>query len=68
MKLEAAAVEVESATLRDAVAEEVLVPAVGAPTTGGVFDRFPQGPARILVDHRQDRPEGDEGEVACRRS
>ena len=29
-------------TLRDAVAEEVLVPVVGAPTTGCVFDRFPR--------------------------
>ena len=29
-------------TLRGAVAEEVLVPVVGAPSTGGVFDRFPQ--------------------------
>ena len=52
---EAAAVEVEAVdfpevdadrkdatTLRDAVAEEVLVSVVGAPTTGSVFDRFPQ--------------------------
>ena len=33
--------------LRDAVAEEVLVPVVGAPTTGGVFDRFPQSSGRM---------------------
>ena len=32
----------DATTLRDVVAEEVLVPVVGAPTTGGVFDRFPQ--------------------------
>ena len=30
------------ASLRKVVIEEVLVPVVGAPTTGGVFDRFPQ--------------------------
>ena len=36
------------ATLRDAVAEEVLVPVVGAPMTGGVFDRFPQSSGRSL--------------------
>ena len=30
------------ATLRDAVAEDVLVPAVGAPQTGWRVDRFPQ--------------------------
>ena len=30
------------ASLRKVVIEDVLVPVVGAPTTGGVFDRFPQ--------------------------
>ena len=30
------------ASLRKVVIEEVLVPVVGAPTTGSVFDRFPQ--------------------------
>ena len=33
------------ASLRKVVIEEVLVPVVRAPTTGGVFDRFPQSPA-----------------------
>ena len=59
---EAAAVEVESvdfpevdadrkdeATLRDAVAEEVLVPTRGAPQTGWRVDRFPQGPGRMRL-------------------
>ena len=35
------------ATLRDVVAEEVLVPTVGAPLTGWRVDRFPQGPGRM---------------------
>ena len=47
------------------VAEEVLVPAVGAPQTGWCVDRFPRGPARTAADHRQGRPEGDKGVVAC---
>ena len=34
----------DEATLRDFVAEEVLVPAVGAPQTGWRVDRFPRGP------------------------
>ena len=55
----------DEATLRDVVAEEVLVPAVGAPQTGWRVDRFLRGPARTPVDHLQGRPEGDEGEVAC---
>ena len=33
----------DEATLRDFVAEEVLVPTVGAPPTGWRVDRFPQG-------------------------
>ena len=37
------------ATLRDVVAEEVLVPAVGAPQSGWRVDRFPRGPARAPV-------------------
>ena len=53
------------ATLRDVVAEEVLVPTVGASLTGWRVDRFPRGLARTPVDHRQSCPEGDEGEVAC---
>ena len=38
------------ATRCDVMTEEVLVPVVGAPTTGGVFDRFPQssGTARLV--------------------
>ena len=44
---EAAAVEGETVDFpevdADGKAEEVLVPVVGAPTTGGVFDRFPRG-------------------------
>ena len=47
------------------MAEDVLVPTVGASQTGWRVDRFPRGPARVPVDHRQGRPEGDEGEVAC---
>ena len=35
------------ATLRDVVIEEVLVPALGAPQTGGRVDRFPQGSGRM---------------------
>ena len=53
------------ATLRDVVAEEVLVPAVGAPQTGWRVDRFPRGPGRVPDGRRQGCPEGDEGEVAC---
>ena len=53
------------ATLRDIVAEEVLVSAVGAPLTGWRVDRFPRGPARAPDDHRQGCQEGDEAEVAC---
>ena len=37
------------ATLRDAVAEEVLVHAVGAPQTGWRVDHFPQGPGRMRL-------------------
>ena len=39
----------DATTLRDAVAEEVLVPVVGAPTTRGVFDRFPQSSGRMRL-------------------
>ena len=59
---EAAAVEVEAvdfpevdadrkdeATLRDAVAEEVLVPAGRAPPTGWHVDRFPQGSGTVRL-------------------
>ena len=59
---EAAAVEVEAvdfpevdadrkdeATLRDAVAEEVLVPAGRAPPTGWRVDRFPQGSGTVRL-------------------
>ena len=53
------------ATLRDVVAEDVFVPAVGASLTGWRVDRFPRGPARAPVDHRQGCPEGDEGVLAC---
>ena len=49
----------------NAVAEDVLVPTVGAPQTRWRVDRFPRSPARAPVDHRQSCPEGDEGEVAC---
>ena len=56
MEAEAAAVEVEAvadrkdeATLRDAVAEEVLVAVVGAPPTRWRVDRFPQGPGRMRL-------------------
>ena len=37
----------DEATLRDAVAEEVLVPARGAPPTGWRVDRFPQSSGRM---------------------
>ena len=37
------------ATLRDVVAEEVSVPAGGAPPTGWRVDRFPQGPDRMRL-------------------
>ena len=39
----------DEATLRDFVAEEVLVPARGAPPTGWRVDRFPQGPGRMRL-------------------
>ena len=39
----------DEATLRDAVAEEVLAPAGGAPPTGWRVDRFPQDPARMRL-------------------
>ena len=39
----------DEATLRDFVAEEVLVPAKGAPQTGWRVDRFPQGPGRMRL-------------------
>ena len=39
----------DEATLRDVVAEEVLVPARGAPPTGWRVDRFPQGPGRMRL-------------------
>ena len=39
----------DEATLRDAVAEEVLAPAGGAPPTGWRVDRFPQGPGRMRL-------------------
>ena len=39
----------DEATLRDVVAEEVLVPARGAPSTGWRVDRFPQGPGRMRL-------------------
>ena len=39
----------DEATLRDAVAKEVLAPAGGAPPTGWRVDRFPQGPGRMRL-------------------
>ena len=39
----------DEAVLRGAVAEEVLVPAGGAPPTGWRVDRFPQGPGRMRL-------------------
>ena len=39
----------DEAFLRDAVAEEVLAPAGGAPPTGWRIDRFPQGPGRTRL-------------------
>ena len=39
----------DEAVLRDAVAEEVLAPAGGAPPTGWRVDRFPQGPGRTRL-------------------
>ena len=39
----------DEAVLRDAVAEEVLAPAGGAPPTGWRVDRFPQGPGRMRL-------------------
>ena len=39
----------DEATLRDAVAEEVLVPVVGAPQTGWRVDRFPQESGRMRL-------------------
>ena len=37
------------ATRCDVMTEEVLVPVVGAPTTGGVFDRFPQSSGMMRI-------------------
>ena len=51
-EVEAAAVDADrkdEATVRDAVAEEVLAPAGGAPPTGWRVDRFPQGPGRMRL-------------------
>ena len=31
------------------MAEQVLVPVVGAPATGGVFDRFPQSSGKMRL-------------------
>ena len=39
----------DEAVLRDAVAEEVLAPAGGAPPTGWRVDRFPQVPGRMRL-------------------
>ena len=39
----------DEATLDDVMTEEVLVPAKGAPQTGGVFDRFPQSLGRMRL-------------------
>ena len=39
----------DEATLRDGVAEEVLVPARGTPQTGWRVDHFPQGPGRMRL-------------------
>ena len=39
----------DEAVLRDAVAEDVLVPAKGAPLTGWRVDRFPQGSGRMRL-------------------
>ena len=39
----------DEAALRDVVAEEVSVPAGGAPQTGWRVDRFPQGPGRMRL-------------------
>ena len=39
----------DEATLRDAVAEEVLVPSRRAPPTGRRVDGFPQGPGRMRL-------------------
>ena len=39
----------DEATLRDFVAEGVLAPARGAPSTGWRVDRFPQGPGRMRL-------------------
>ena len=47
--LEVDAERKDEAVLRDAVAEEVLVPAGGAPPTGWRVDRFPQGPRRMRL-------------------
>ena len=67
----------DATTLRDAVAEEVLVPVVGALTTGCVFDRFPQSSGRMRLVSTPMCPLwliigkaalGDVGEVVCRRS
>ena len=37
-------------TLREVVAEDVLIPTVGASLTGWRVDHFPRGPARTPVD------------------
>ena len=39
----------DEVTLRDLVAEEVLVPVVEAPPTGWRVDRFPQGTGRMRL-------------------
>ena len=39
----------DETTLRDAVAEEVLVPARGAPQTWWRVDRFPQSSGRMRL-------------------
>ena len=39
----------DEAVLRDAVADELLAPAGGAPPTGWRVDRFPQGPGRTRL-------------------
>ena len=47
--LEVDADMMDEATLRGAVAEEVLAPAGRAPRTGWRVDRFPQGPGRMRL-------------------
>ena len=74
----------DETSLRDAVAEEVLVPAVGAPQTGWRVDRFRQSSGRMRLVSAplwSLRPfifplwliigkaaQRDVGEVVCRRS